>query len=174
MRRQGATPPPLRIPPPAMEPHIPTPESRSSRRPLSRRDAMLLRWAGLSIAVLGIVTLLGLTGLLTELELEQIRFLGGHPFYIDAEAAQVSLLEPPGLFLLSVGVCLYLNWLFLREAAFSRRLQLALLAVLALALPGVLCVLWDGVLNMAGPVLCALLCFLGSELLHFIPLPARS
>ncbi|MBR4108396.1 MAG: hypothetical protein IKK45_06915 [Akkermansia sp.] len=156
-----------------MDSPTPTPDTPTPRAALGRRDVLLLRWAGLCITVLGMVTVLGFTGLLAELELEQIRFLGGHPFYIDAEAAQVSLLEPQGLFLLCVGVCLYLNMLLLREKKFSRRLQLALLFLLALGLPGLLCVLWDGVLNMSGPMLCTLLCYSGSELLHLFPLPAR-
>jgi hypothetical protein len=54
----------------------------------------------------------------------------------------------------------------LRERRFSGRLQVGILAVVALALPGILCVLWGGVLNMAAPVICALACWFGAEILH--------
>ena len=133
---------------------------------MNRTDRMLLRWAGLSLAVLVLIIALTAAGVMQQLEWEQIRFLGGSPFYIGAEEAQISLLGPAGIFALCVAVTLYISLVLLRERRFSGRLQVGILAVVALALPGVLCVLWGGVLNMAAPVICVLACWFGAEILH--------
>ena len=133
---------------------------------MTRTDHFLLRWALLSFAVLVLIIVLTLLGTMQQLEWEQIRFLGGSPFYIGAEEAQVNLLGPAGIFALCLVVTFYLALVLLRERSFAGRLQVGLLAVVALALPGILCVLWGGVLNMAAPVICALACWLGSEIMH--------
>lgn len=135
-------------------------------RQMNRTDHRLLHWAGLSFAVLVLVVILTAAGAMQYLEWEQIRFLGGSPFFIGAEEAQVSLLGPAGIFALCLAVTFYLSIVLLSERRFSGRLQIALLSVVALALPGILCVLWGGVLNMAAPVICALACWLGAELIH--------
>lgn len=127
-------------------------------------DRFLLRWLGLSFIVLALTTLAAFCGLAEELELEQIRLLGGNPFYISAEEAQISLLGPAGTFGLCLVVTLWLSAVLLRERRMAGRLQIMLPALVALALPGLLCVLWGGVLNMALPLLCALLCWLGAEM----------
>lgn len=127
------------------------------------RDAFLLRWAGLSMATLLPVTLLMFSGAVDALELEQIRFLGGHPFYIDAVEAQESLLPPVGMFSISVVATLYLAVVLLREPSFLWRMQVTALAAIALALPGILCVLWGGIINMAAPVISVLLVWLWLE-----------
>ena len=132
----------------------------------NRTDQLLLHWAGLSFAVLVLIVILTATGVLELLEWEQIRLLGGSPFFIGAEEAQINLLGPAGIFLLCLGVTFYLSLVLLRERRFSGRLQVGILAVVALVLPGLLCVLWGGVLNMAAPVICALGCWLGAEILH--------
>lgn len=132
----------------------------------NRTDHLLLRWAGLSFTVLVLIVILTAAGAMEYLELEQIRFLGGSPFYIGAEEAQISLLGPAGTFALCLVVTFYLALVMLRERHFSGRLQVGILSVVALALPGILCVLWGGVLNMAAPVICALACWLGAEILH--------
>ena len=137
-----------------------------SPQQMTRTDHFLLRWALLSFAVLVLIIALTLQGPLQQLEWEQIRFLGGSPFYIGAEEAQVNLLGPAGIFALCLVVTFYLALVLLRERSFAGRLQVGLLAVVALALPGILCVLWGGVLNMAAPVICALACWLGSEIMH--------
>jgi hypothetical protein len=133
---------------------------------IGRRDHLLLRWAGLSLCVLVLIVLLSALGVIEYLELEQIRFLGGNPFYIGAEEAQISLLGPAGTFALCMGVTFYLALVQLREKHFTGRLLVAILASTALALPGILCVLWGGVLNMNAPVICALACWCGAEILH--------
>lgn len=137
-----------------------------SPQQMTRTDHFLLRWALLSFAVLVLIIVLTLLGTMQQLEWEQIRFLGGSPFYIGAEEAQVNLLGPAGIFALCLVVTFYLALVLLRERSFAGRLQVSLLAVVALALPGILCVLWGGVLNMAAPVICALACWLGSEIMH--------
>lgn len=137
-----------------------------SPQQMTRTDHFLLRWALLSFAVLVLIIVLTLLGTMQQLEWEQIRFLGGSPFYIGAEEAQINLLGPAGTFGLCLAVTFYLSLVLLTERHFSGRLQIGLLAVTALALPGILCVLWGGVLNMAAPVICALACWLGAEILH--------
>ena len=137
-----------------------------SPQSMNRTDRLLLRWAGLSFAVLVLIVSLTAAGALEYLEWEQIRFLCGSPFYLGAEEAQISLLGPAGTFALCLAVTFYLSIVLLSERRFSGRLQIALLSVVALALPGVLCVLWGGVLNMAAPVICSLACWLGAELIH--------
>ena len=137
-----------------------------SPQQMTRTDHFLLRWALLSFAVLVLIIVLTLLGTMQQLEWEQIRFLGGSPFYIGAEEAQVNLLGPAGIFALCLVVTFYLALVLLRERCYAGRLQVGLLAVVALALPGILCVLWGGVLNMAAPVICALACWLGSEIMH--------
>ncbi len=137
-----------------------------SPRQMNRTDHRLLHWAGLSFAVLVLIVALTAAGAMQYLEWEQIRFLGGSPFFIGAEEAQVSLLGPAGIFALCLAVTFYLSLVLLSERRFSGRLQIALLSLVALALPGILCVLWGGVLNMAAPVICALASWLGAELIH--------
>lgn len=127
-------------------------------------DRFLVRWLGLSFIVLALTTAAEFAGFADALELEQIRFLGGNPFFIGAEEAQISLLGPAGTFWLCVAVTLWLSAVLLRERRFLGRVQIMLPALVALALPGLLCVLWGGVLNMANVLLCAALCWLGAEL----------
>ena len=126
-------------------------------------DRLLLEWAVLSFCVLAVVLVLMLSGAIYELGLQQIRFLAGDPFYMDALEAQVDLLGNGGIFCICVGVTLYLSLLLLREKSFRQRAQYALLLLLALVLPGILCVLWHGVLNMSAPCICVLLTWMGVE-----------
>lgn len=135
---------------------------------MNRTDHLLLHWAGLSLVVLVLVVVLTAAGTMQYLEWEQIRFLGGAPFFIGAEEVQVTLLGPAGTFGLCLAVTFYLSLVLLRERHFTGRLQMGLLALVALALPGILCVLWGGILNMNAPVICALACWLGAEILHLI------
>lgn len=131
---------------------------------LSAADFGLLRWVVICLLVLVTVLVLMQTGVLYEIELEQIRFLGGTPFFISAEEAQVSLLGIGGIFSICIAVTLYLSIVYLREPRFSGRLQVAVISAAALALPGLLCVLWGGVLNMAAPIICSLGCWVLAEL----------
>ena len=138
----------------------------SAPQQMNNTDHLLLRWAGLCLLTLVLVVSLTAGGVMQYLEWEQIRLLGGSPFYIGAEEAQVNLLGPAGIFGLCLVVTFYLSLVFLRERHFSGRLQVCLLALVALALPGIRCVLWGGVLNMSAPLICALTCWFGAEILH--------
>lgn len=131
---------------------------------VSNNDRLLLRWLGISLIALAIVTVLSLAGLMEEVELEQIRVLAGSPFYMTGEEAQVNLMGPGGTFALSLFTALALTLVLLRERRFVGRLQIFIPALVVLALPGLLCVLWGGVLNMSMPVLTAILCYVGCEL----------
>ncbi len=131
---------------------------------LDAADYGLLRWVVICLLMLIAVLVLMQTGVLYEIELEQVRFLGGAPFFISAEEAQVSLLSIGGMFGVCVAVTLYLSIVYLREPRFSGRLQVALVSTAALAIPGLLCVLWGGVLNMAAPIICSLGCWVLAEL----------
>lgn len=126
-------------------------------------DRLLLEWAALSFCVLAAVLGLMLCGVTYELGLQQVRYLAGDPFYMDALEAQVDLLGSGGIFCICVPVTLYLSLLLLREKSIVQRAQYALLALVALVLPGILCVLWHGVLNMSAPCLCVLLTWLAVE-----------
>lgn len=131
---------------------------------LNAADFGLLRWVVICLLVLVTVLVLMQTGVLYEIELEQVRFLGGSPFFISAEEAQVSLLGIGGIFGICIITTLYLSLVYLREPRFGGRLQVAVISTAALALPGLLCVLWGGVLNMSAPIICSLGCWLLAEL----------
>ncbi len=124
---------------------------------LNRTDRHLAAWIALTIATLLPVVCLQLGGALSALDEAQLRLLAGHPFYIGAEEAQVSLLSPVATFVLCTVLVLWLAAVLVRERRCSRRTQLAFLVALAIALPGLLCVLWGGVLYVAAPLACTAL-----------------
>ncbi len=139
---------------------------------LSHTDRRLALWMTLTLAALLPVVLLLLGGGLMACDDAQLRLLAGHPFYISAEEAQVSLLSPVGTFLLCTGLTLWLAAVLLREPRYGRRTQLAFLTALTMALPGLICVLWGGVLYVAAPLACTLLLWVytvpASALLHLL------
>lgn len=123
---------------------------------LSPVDWLLLRWLCLSLPVLaGVVLMMG-CGWLEPLDREQLLLLGGHPFYIEAEAAQVSLAGPVGTFAFCVLLVLFLGLALLRQGSIAACTQICFLAALAVGLPGLLCVLWGGVLYVSAPLVCVL------------------
>lgn len=134
----------------------------------NRSDMQLLRWILLCIVTLGATAGLMMCGFFDTLALEHIRILGGHPFYIEAESAQVSLLPPTGIFAICTGITLYLSVVLLRNPGLSKRSQICFLAALATLLPGLLCILWNGVLYMAAPLFCVLLLWVLAALLPAI------
>ncbi len=136
-----------------------------TKRALGRLDRLFAAWMLLSLATLGPVVGMILTGTMAPLEDAQLRLLAGHPFYISAEEAQVSLLSPVGTFTLCALLTLWLAAVLLREPRLVRRTQVAFLAALSLVLPGLICVLWGGVLYMAAPLTCVVLLWLFSVLL---------
>ena len=120
----------------------------------NRLDMQLLRWIMLCIATLGATATLMMLGFFDALGLEQIRILAGHPFYIEAAVAQVSLLPPHGIFAVCTLMTLFLSVVLLRNPGLAKRTQICFLAALATLLPGLLCILWDGVLYVAAPLFC--------------------
>ena len=108
----------------------------------------------LSIVVLLITMVLLVSGSFEPVDSAQLHLLCGTPFYLEAEATQHSALSPAHMFLLCVGVTLYLSLVLLREKKISGRTQTAVAAVVASALPGLLCVLWDCVFYVAPLLFC--------------------
>ena len=84
----------------------------------------------------------------------QLRLLAGHPFYLSAEDAQVSLLSPVASFSLCVVITLYLSAILMRRRSLVSRSHIALLAAVAVALPGIIGILWHGVLYVGQMLLC--------------------
>lgn len=108
-----------------------------------------LRWGLLSVSVLLVTMGLMLAGCFEPLNDAQLKLLCGNPFYLEAEGAQCSALGLAGTFGLCIVVTLYLSVVLLRVPGFVGRLQIAFLALVALGLPGLLCVLWDCVFYVA-------------------------
>ncbi len=133
---------------------------RARLRKLGAGDMELLRWVSLCIAVPGVVLLLRFTGLYELIDEWQLRILAGHPFYISALDVQISLLSPVATFAVCVGLTFYLGGVLLRCRSYARRSHICLLAAVALAMPGLLCVLWHGVLYVGQPLLCVVLIWL--------------
>ena len=123
-------------------------------------DVLLLRWVMLSIFVLATLVTLQASRFFLPLHDWQLRILAGDPFYLSAQDAQVSLLSPGATFACCVGVTLYLGAALLRQLRLVSRSHLCLLAFVAMALPGLMCVLWHGVLYVAQPLMCVLLLWL--------------
>lgn len=134
----------------------------------TRLDMQLLRWILLCIGTLSATAGLMMGGFFDALALEHIRLLGGHPFYIEAESAQVSLLSPAGIFAICTAITLYLSVVLLRNPGLAKRTQICFLAAVATALPGLLCILWNGVLYVAAPLFCVLLLWVLAALLPAI------
>lgn len=136
-----------------------------------RADMLWLRWAVLSVVVLLAVMLLLLGGYFEGVDDAQLRLLCGTPFYLEAEATQNPALSPVQMFGLCVGVTLYLGIVLLRQRRFVPRTQIALMAAVAAAMPGLLCVLWDCVFYAAPLLFCVIFTWL---LVMVIPFFRRS
>lgn len=135
------------------------PEERSAYR-RGAADVLLLRWVMLSIGVLGGLVAMQACHFFNPLHDGQLILLAGDPFYMPAEDAQRSLLSAGGTFALCVVTTLYLGGVLLRQPRMGRRNHLCMLAAVAVALPGAMCVLWHGVFYVAQPLVCILLLWL--------------
>lgn len=133
----------------------------------SKGDALLLRWGVLSVTVLLVAMLLLLSGATEHVDTAQLTLLCGRPFYLEAEATQHPALSPVGMFGLCVAIVLYLSLVLMRIPSMGQRCLLVFMAVVAAALPGVLCVLWDCVFYATLPVFCILLTWLLVECVPF-------
>lgn len=123
----------------------------------SVEDVLLLRWVMMSIGVLATLVLLQATGIFAFFHEQQLALLAGDPFYMTAQDAQVSLLSPGHTFALCVFITLYLGAVMLRQPRLGRRNHICLLAAVAVGLPGMMCVLWHGILYVAQPLACVCL-----------------
>lgn len=121
------------------------------------QDGFMLRWAILSFGVLAGIVALQACRAFRFLDEAQLVVLAGHPFYLSAQDAQVSLLSPAGQFGLCVVVTLYFGGVLMMQKRLGRRSHICLLAAVVFALPGLLCVLWHGVLYVGQALTCILL-----------------
>ncbi len=121
------------------------------------KDGFLLRWAVLSFSVLATVVTLQALRVFRLLDEAQLVILAGHPFYLSAQDAQISLLSPAGQFGLCVLITLYFGGLLMLQRHLGRRTHICLLAAVVFGLPGLLCVLWHGVLYVSQALTCILL-----------------
>lgn len=64
---------------------------------------------------------------------------------MDASVAQSTLMTPAVSFGWCIPLTLYLALVLLLQRRFGARVQIAFLAVIAILLPGMICVLWEGV-----------------------------
>ncbi len=131
--------------------------SRTLRRILprgrmGRGDRCLLLWILLCFTTLLTVVVLMLNGALSVLEQWQLHVLQSVPFRLSAQEAQTLFLTPLQSFCICLLLTLYFAAVLLMEERLWRRTQVALLALLAVTLPGFICVLWGGVLPVAAPV----------------------
>lgn len=136
-------------------------------RSLSQDDALLLRWVLLGVPVLLVTMSMMLSGAFESADTAQLALLCDRPFYLEAEATQHPALSPAGMFGLCTAISFYLALVLLRQHRFAHRLQVVLPALVALLLPGLLCVLWDCVFYVAAPVFCLLLTWLLVECIPF-------
>lgn len=137
------------------------------RKQIREGNIFLVRWITLSLIVLGLVLLLMLSGAQTHIEEWQTQLLCREPFFIEAQQLQEPLLSTIGNFAVSVIVTLYLSLVLLREPRWACRTQLAFLAAAVLAMPGLLCVLWSGIITPAGPVCSVAALWLLTSLIPF-------
>lgn len=142
-------------------------QEANRRRQIREGNMFLVRWITLSLIVLSLVLLLMLSGFQTRVEEWQTQLLCREPFYIEAQQLQEPLLSTIGNFAVSVIVTLYLSLVLLREPHWARRTQLAFLAAAVLAMPGLLCVLWSGIITPLGPVSSVVALWLLTSLIPF-------
>lgn len=133
----------------------------------TRADHLWLRWGLLCLAVLACTMALLLAGLFEGPDVAQLHLLCGNPFFLEAEAAQLSLLSPAATFGLCIPLTFYLGLVLLRQRHFGSRTQITFLAAVAAALPGLLCVLWGSVLYVSPFLFCILACWLLVVLIPF-------
>ncbi len=116
---------------------------------LGKGDRRLLHWILLCVTTLLTIVILMVSGALAALRAYQVELLQSAPFYMAAEETQILLLEPLSGFYICLALVLYLAAVLLREPRLGRRTQVAALALLAAVLPGLICVLWGGVLPVS-------------------------
>lgn len=127
----------------------------ASSHKLDRADALWLRWVTLSICVLVSQTLLLVLGCFEPLNSAHTALLQGAPFYLSAQGVeQGNMLSPQLGFACSLVVVLYGAAVLMYQRSFGSRCLLAGLALVAVGLPGVLCVLADCVVHVVPLLFC--------------------
>lgn len=139
----------------------------SERGPVQRGNLFLVKWISLSLLVLLLLMIFMISGYYEALETRQIMMLCGEPFLIEAEKIQQPLLSPQVLFAICVALTLYLSLVLLREASWGRRTQICFLVAVTVALPGLLCVFWGGLVNPSAPMFCVAALWLVTSLIPF-------
>ena len=126
-------------------------------RKLSKEDARWLHWCIISLCTLMVLAALLISGVLDMLNNLHTELLQGMPFYLSVQgAAQGSLLSPVAAFACCIPLTLYGTVVLSLEASARMQWLMTALALVALALPGMLCTLWDSVLHTS-PLLCCVL-----------------
>ena len=126
-------------------------------RKLSKEDARWLHWCIISLCTLMVLAALLISGVLDMLNNLHTELLQGMPFYLSAQGAdQGSLLSPVAAFACCIPLTLYGTVVLSLEASARMQWLMTALALVALALPGMLCTLWDSVLHTS-PLLCCVL-----------------
>ena len=126
-------------------------------RKLSKEDARWLHWCIISLCTLMVLAALLISGVLDMLNNLHTELLQGMPFYLSVQgAAQGSLLSPVAAFACCIPLTLYGTVVLSLEASSRMQWLMTALALVALALPGMLCTLWDSVLHTS-PLLCCVL-----------------
>lgn len=133
-------------PPPTHRPHH-----------LNHGDMLWLRWGILSVSVLFCIAALVASGCMGSINQWHTAMLQGAPFYLSEAGAQAgSLLSPAMGFACCIPLTLYWAAVLMHQKNLWHRTQLSALAMVALALPGMLSVLWDTVVHTS-PLLCCIL-----------------
>lgn len=130
-------------------------EAPAHTRKLDHTDAVWLRWVILSICVLAGETLLLVSGYFEPLNAAHTALLQGAPFYLSEQAVQQgNVLSPQLSFVYSLLLVLYGSAVLMHQRSLGSRCLLAFLAMVAVALPGLLCALADCVLHVVPQLFC--------------------
>lgn len=128
------------------------------QHPLDTGDVLWLRWVALSISVLFCVAILLASGCIGGIDQWHTALLQGAPFHLsEAGATAGSALSPAVSFALCIPLTLYWAAVMMYQKKRKHRIELSLLAVAALCLAGLICVLWDTVLHTSSMICSVLL-----------------
>ena len=124
---------------------------------LNTADLLWLRWAVLSLSVLFCMAALMASGCTGGMNDWHTALLQGAPFHLSATGAEAAcLLSPAASFACCIPLTLYWAAVMMHQKKLRHRTELTAMLLVALALPGILCVLWDSVLPTI-PLLCCVL-----------------
>ena len=128
-----------------------------TKRPLDKGDVLWLRWVVLSVSVLFCMAALMASGCTGGMNDWHTALLQGAPLHLPATGANAgSVLSPATTFACCIPLTLYWAAVMMHQKNLRHRTELTAMLLVALALPGILCVLWDSVLHTL-PLLCCVL-----------------